>query len=213
MKEEQNKPFYRLLWFWVSIVLSLALIVVLLFMICNNESNRDRISHIENKSNIYKRNAIGYRDEILSRRTVKPQDSNYNYIQDSDMVASLNKYIKVDNGLDISVSNIETSDMIAFKKDYGSGTHALVVHVKVKNNTGKAVNMYPDDFDVSTESPNSNDSIVLDSITNENGIDIETNDNILVNPGNSGGLNLIFAQDSSSNKFNIYYQDGIWQQK
>ena len=33
---------------------------------------------------------------------------------------------------------------------------------------------------------------MLDSITNENGVDIETNDNILVNPGNSGGLNLIF---------------------
>lgn len=213
MKETQNRLLHKVLWFWLTLILSVILIVLLFFMIYNHKNTSRKINSIENKSNIYKRNAKGYRDEILSKRTVKPQDSNYNVNQEKEMVSSLNKYLKVDNGLDVTVSNIDTSDLIAFNGNYGSGTTALIVHIKVENNTGKAVSVYPGDFDVSSAEPDSSDLIILDSITNENGVNIETSDNILVNSGTSGGLNLIFANDSSSNKYNVYYLDGIWNQK
>ncbi len=219
MKETQNRPFYRLLWFWISMASILIAIVCLAvaaaFTSKNGVTNKkiasmsksySEASSFNKKFNEYMMSNVpnydsyvdGYLGYGSSQSTI--ESSTASSTDFTEKFGSSQSFSNDDTDIEVNVLSANIDSSVTLSSEAESGSKPLVVTVSIKNTGKKAFSF------------NTHDFTAYDSEGSVLNLDLNTYDNDMPDSVNIGQVvqAKLYFDAKNDGPFSVTFADGTW---
>ncbi|AJA58200.1 hypothetical protein QI18_10305 [Lactococcus lactis subsp. lactis] len=219
MKEEQNKPFYRLLWFWVSmcsIFVAIICLVVVSAVTSKNAVSSKKIASLSKSYskegsfyknfNEYMRNNVpnydsyvsGYLGYGSSNSTI--ESSTASSTDFTEKFGSSQSFSNDDTNIEVNVLSANIDSSVTLSSEADNDSKPLVVTVSIKN-IGKEAFSF-----------NTHDFTVYDSQGSVLNLDLNTYDNDMPDSVNIGQVvqAKLYYDAKDDGPFSVTFADGTW---
>jgi len=147
-----KKPFYKLVWFWVSMILilwSVILFVTLASSVGDNDELASKASSYSKSAKSYKNavNAMLGVDSESGSDTDAGNDESSSDSEDSSHTGAMNEAMEFDSGEKVTVSKISDVDASTVY-DLPAGEHAVAVTATVENTKSSPLDFNAQSFDL-----------------------------------------------------------------
>ncbi|MDG4969250.1 DUF4352 domain-containing protein [Lactococcus lactis] len=219
MKETQNRPFYRLLWFWISMASILIAIVCLIVAaaftsksgiadkkIASMSKSYSKASSFNKNFNEYMRSNVpdydsyvsGYLDSGSSKSTIDSSTSSSENFTES--FGTGQSFSNNDTDIEVNVLSANIDSSVTLSSEAESGAKPLVVTVSIKNTGNKAFSF------------NTHDFTAYDSEGSVLNLDLNTYDNDMPDSVNIGQVvqAKLYFDAKNDGPFSVTFADGTW---
>jgi len=219
MKEEQNKPFYRLLWFWVSMCSVFVAIICLVIVsavtsknavsskkIASMSKSYSEASSFNKKFNEYMMSNVpnydsyvdGYLGYGSSQSTI--ESSTASSTDFTEKFGNSQSFSNDDTDIEVNVLSANIDSSVTLSSEAESGSKPLVVTVSIKNTGKKAFSF------------NTHDFTAYDSEGSVLNLDLNTYDNDMPDSVNIGQVvkAKLYFDAKNDGPFSVTFADGTW---